>query len=138
MDKFTSIANKILAERVYENQYAADENEEDLESKVFGLVKAGKNEEATDILSRLRFSDPQKFKSFLNKINNMTNEIEDAENEFLDKSTEDAIGIAQRLTTGPEKERLFGPDPQKEVNKAYGVMMRKIAGKIKTAAEGIK
>jgi len=42
MDKFTSIANKILAEKVYENQYAADENEEDLESKVFELVKAGK------------------------------------------------------------------------------------------------
>ena len=138
MDKFTSIANKILAERVYENQYAADENEEDLESKVFGLVKAGKNEEATDILSRLRFSDPQKFKSFLNKINNSKAEIEDAENTFFDKSTEDAIGIAQRLSTGPEKEKLFGPDPQKEVNKAYGAMMSKIANKIKAAAEGIK
>ena len=90
MDKFTSIANKILAERVYENQYAADENEEDLESKVFALVKAGKNEEATDILSRLRFSDPQKFKSFLNKINNMTNEIEDAASEAAKDVTPEA------------------------------------------------
>jgi hypothetical protein len=138
MDKFTNMANKILSERVYENQYSADENEEDIESKVFDLVKAGKIDDATNILNKLRFSNPGKFKLFLNKINNSKAEIEDAENTFFDKSTEDAIGIAQRLSTGPEKEKLFGPDPQKEVNKAYGAMMSKIANKIKAAAEGIK
>jgi|TARA_R110002012_G_scaffold302156_1_gene502912 hypothetical protein len=138
MDKFTNMANKILSERVYENQYSADENEEDIESKVFDLVKAGKIDDATNILNKLRFSNPEKFKLFLNKINNSKAEIEDAENTFFDKSTEDAIGIAQRLSTGPEKEKLFGPDPQKEVNKAYGAMMSKIANKIKAAAEGIK
>jgi hypothetical protein len=42
------------------------------------------------------------------------------------------------MREGPEKEKLFGPDPQKEVNKAYGAMMSKIANKIKAAAEGIK
>ena len=112
MDKFTNMANKILSERVYENQYSADENEGDIESKVFDLVKAGKIDDATNILNKLRFSNPEKFKLFLNKINNSKAEIEDAENTFFDKSTEDAIGIAQRLSTGPEKEKLFGPDPQ--------------------------
>lgn len=138
MDKFTKMANDILSEKVYENQYVADENEEDIEMKVFDLVKNGKTEEATAILNKLRFSDPEKFKSFLKKINNSSDNIEDQESQFLSKDQEDAIGIAQRLTTGPEKEKFFGPDPQKEVNKAYGAMMRKIADKIKTAADGIK
>lgn len=138
MDKFTKMANDILSEKVYENQYVADENEEDIEMKVFDLVKNGKTEEATAILNKLRFSDPKKFELFLKKINNSSDSIEDQESQFLTKDQEDAIGIAQRLTTGPEKEKFFGPDPQKEVNKAYGAMMRKIADKIKTAADGIK
>jgi len=138
MDKFTKMANDILSEKVYENQYVADENEEDIEMKVFDLVKNGKTEEATAILNKLRFSDPKKFELFLKKINNSSDGIEDQESQFLTKDQEDAIGIAQRLTTGPEKEKFFGPDPQKEVNKAYGAMMRKIADKIKTAADGIK
>ena len=138
MDKFTKMANDILSEKVYENQYVADENEEDIEMKVFDLVKNGKTEEASAILNVLRFSDPKKFELFLKKINNSSDGIEDQESQFLTKDQEDAIGIAQRLTTGPEKEKFFGPDPQKEVNKAYGAMMRKIADKIKTAADGIK
>ena len=138
MDKFTKMANDILSEKVYENQYVADENEEDIEMKVFDLVKDGKTEEASAILNVLRFSDPKKFELFLKKINNSSDGIEDQESQFLTKDQEDAIGIAQRLTTGPEKEEFFGPDPQKEVNKAYGAMMRKIADKIKTAADGIK
>ena len=138
MDKFTKMANDILSEKVYENQYVADENEEDVEMKVFDLVKNGKTEEATAILNKLRFSDPEKFELFLNKINSSSDNVEDQEGEFLTKDQQDAIGIAQKLTTGPEKEKLFGPDPQKEVNKAYGAMMKKIADKIKAAADGIK
>ena len=118
MDKFTKMANDILSEKVNENQYVADENEEDIE-----IVKNGKTEEATAILNKLRFSDPKKFELFLKKINNSSDGIEDQESQFLTKDQEDAIGIAQRLTTGPEKEKFFGPDPQKEVNKAYGAMI---------------
>ena len=42
-----------------------------------------------------------------------------------------AVEIAQKLATDPKKRGLFGKDPQKEINKAYGDVMKKIATKIK-------
>jgi len=57
-------------------------------------------------------------------------EIEDQEN-FLTPEQEKAVEIAQKLATDPKKRGLFGADPQKEINKAYGDVMKKIATKIK-------
>ena len=57
-------------------------------------------------------------------------EIEDQEN-FLSPEQEKAVEYAQKLATDPKKRGLFGKDPQKEINKAYGDVMKKIATKIK-------
>jgi len=57
-------------------------------------------------------------------------EIEDQEN-FLTPEQEKAVEYAQKLATDPKKRGLFGADPQKEINKAYGDVMKKIATKIK-------
>lgn len=56
--------------------------------------------------------------------------IEDQE-AFLNKSQQDAIKMAQTLANDPTR-RSFQKDPQKEINKAYGDVMKKIANKIKT------
>ena len=58
-------------------------------------------------------------------------EIEDQEN-FLKPEQEKAIEFAQKLATDPKKSKMFGPDPQKEINKAYGQKMIEIANKIKS------
>ena len=57
--------------------------------------------------------------------------IEDAEG-FLAPDQQQAIDIAQKLATDPKKQKMFGPDPQKELNKAYGQKMIEIANKIKS------
>jgi hypothetical protein len=57
-------------------------------------------------------------------------EIEDQE-KFLSKDQEQALKFAQKLSTGADKQGIFGKDPQKEVNKAYGQIMNSIANKIK-------
>lgn len=56
------------------------------------------------------------------------NEVEDQEN-FLSKDQQQAIKLAQSLATDPSSS-FFGKDPQKEVNKAYGDVMKKVANKI--------
>jgi len=67
-----------------------------------------------------------------NKINSMRGtSIEDQEQPFLDKGQRDAIKVAQTLANDPTR-RSFQKDPQKEINKAYGDVMKKIANKIKT------
>jgi len=58
-------------------------------------------------------------------------EIEDQEG-FLAPDQQQAVDIAQKLATDPKKQKMFGPDPQKELNKAYGQKMIEIANKIKT------
>lgn len=58
-------------------------------------------------------------------------EIEDQEG-FLTPDQQQAIDIAQKLATDPKKQKMFGPDPQKELNKAYGQKMIEIANKIKS------
>ena len=55
--------------------------------------------------------------------------IEDQE-QFLTKDQEKAIRVAQSLANDPTR-RSFQRDPQKEINKAYGDVMKKIAKKIK-------
>jgi hypothetical protein len=56
--------------------------------------------------------------------------IEDQES-FLDPEQTKAIEFAQKLSTNA-KGGMFGPDPQKEINKAYGQKMIEIANKIKS------
>lgn len=58
-------------------------------------------------------------------------EIEDQES-FLKPEQKKAIEFAQKLATDPKKSKMFGPDPQKEINKAYGQKMIEIANKIKS------
>lgn len=57
--------------------------------------------------------------------------IEDQE-AFLDPEQAQAVQFAQKLATDPKKGKMFGPDPQKEINKAYGAKMIEIANKIKS------
>jgi len=57
--------------------------------------------------------------------------VEDQEQPFLSKDQKDAIRVAQTLANDPTR-RSFQKDPQKEINKAYGDVMKKIANKIKT------
>lgn len=57
--------------------------------------------------------------------------FEDQEQAFLNKSQQDAIKVAQTLANDPTR-RSFQKDPQKEINRAYGDIMKKIANKIKT------
>ena len=57
--------------------------------------------------------------------------IEDQEG-FLTPDQQQAVDIAQKLATDPKKQKMFGPDPQKELNKAYGQKMIEIANKIKS------
>lgn len=67
-----------------------------------------------------------------NKINSMRgSRIEDQEQPFLSKDQKDAIRVAQSLANDPSR-RSFQRDPQKEINKAYGDVMKKVANKIKT------
>tara|TARA_B110000858_G_scaffold97767_1_gene112478 strand:- start:1198 stop:2013 length:816 start_codon:yes stop_codon:yes gene_type:complete len=68
-----------------------------------------------------------------NKVQSMrgSHQIEDQEQPFLDKGQQDAIKVAQTLANDPTR-RLFQKDPQKEINKAYGDVMKKIANKIKS------
>ena len=67
-----------------------------------------------------------------NKVQSMRggHQIEDQE-AFLDKSQKDAIKMAQTLANDPTR-RSFQKDPQKEINKAYGDVMKKVANKIKS------
>ena len=67
-----------------------------------------------------------------NKVQSMRggHQIEDQE-AFLDKSQQDAIKMAQTLANDPTR-RSFQKDPQKEINKAYGDVMKKVANKIKS------
>lgn len=61
-------------------------------------------------------------------------EIEDQEQPaepFLTKDQEQAIRTAQTLANDPRR-RSFQKDPQKEIDKAYGDVMKKIANKLKT------
>ena len=58
-------------------------------------------------------------------------EIEDQES-FLKPEQEKAIEFAQKLATDPKKSKMFGKDPQKEINKVYGQKMIEIANKIKS------
>ena len=60
--------------------------------------------------------------------------IEDQEKPFLDKDQQKAITIAQTLATNAAKSGIIGlrKDPQKEINKAYGNVMKKLAQKIKS------
>lgn len=55
--------------------------------------------------------------------------IEDQEG-FIKPDQQKAIEFAQKLATDPKKSKMFGPDPQKEINKAYGNKMIEIAKKI--------
>lgn len=55
--------------------------------------------------------------------------VEDAET-FLKPDQAAAVEFAQKLATDPKKGKMFGPDPQKEINKAYGKKMIEIANKI--------
>ena len=59
--------------------------------------------------------------------------IEDQE-QFLTKDQQKAITVAQTLATNAAKSGVIGfrKDPQKEINKAYGDVMKKIANKIKS------
>lgn len=57
-------------------------------------------------------------------------EVEDQE--VLSKDQEKALTFASKLATKAEKEGLLGKNPQKEINKAYGAMMNKIASKLKS------
>jgi hypothetical protein len=68
-----------------------------------------------------------------NKVQSMrgSHQIEDQEQPFLDKGQQDAIKVAQTLANDPTR-RSFQKDPQKEINKAYGDVMKKIANKIKS------
>ena len=67
-----------------------------------------------------------------NKISSMRgSRVEDQEQPFLSKDQKDAIRVAQTLANDPTR-RSFQKDPQKEINKAYGDVMKKIANKIKT------
>jgi hypothetical protein len=67
-----------------------------------------------------------------NKINSMQGgRIEDQEQPFLNKSQQDAIRMAQTLANDPTR-RSFQKDPQKEINRAYGDVMKKVANKIKS------
>ena len=61
-------------------------------------------------------------------------EIEDQEQPaepFLTKDQEQAIRTAQTLANDPRR-RSFQKDPQKEIDRAYGDVMKKIANKLKT------
>lgn len=59
--------------------------------------------------------------------------IEDQE-QFLSKDQQKAITVAQTLATNAAKSGVIGlrKDPQKEINKAYGDVMKKLAQKIKS------
>jgi len=70
-----------------------------------------------------------------NKINSMRgSKIEDQEKPFLSKDQQKAITVAQTLATNAAKSGVIGlrKDPQKEINKAYGDVMKKLAQKIKS------
>ena len=56
-------------------------------------------------------------------------EVSDEET-FLKPGQAAAVEFAQKLATDPKKGKMFGPDPQKEINKAYGDKMKEIANKI--------
>jgi len=60
--------------------------------------------------------------------------IEDQEKPFLSKDQQKAITVAQTLATNAAKSGVIGfrKDPQKEINKAYGNVMKKLAQKIKS------
>ena len=60
--------------------------------------------------------------------------IEDQEKPFLSKDQQKAITVAQTLATNAAKSGVIGlrKDPQKEINKAYGDVMKKLAQKIKS------
>ena len=51
---------------------------------------------------------------------------------MLTKDQENAIEFASKLATKAEKEGLLGKNPQKQINKAYGAMMNKVAAKLKS------
>jgi len=82
----------------------------------------------------------KELENLYNKINSMrgsSGEVEDQEGKFLSKDAEKAINIAQSLATSAQKRGILGPmgatlarNPQKEVNKAYGDVMLKIADKL--------
>ena len=59
--------------------------------------------------------------------------VEDQEQQFLSKDQQKAITVAQTLATNAAKSGVIGfrKDPQKEINKAYGEVMKKLANKIK-------
>jgi len=74
----------------------------------------------------------KELENMYNKINSMQGgRIEDQEQPFLSKDQKDAIRVAQTLANDPTR-RSFQRDPQKEINKAYGDVMKKIAKKIKS------
>lgn len=59
-------------------------------------------------------------------------EVDYEDQEMLTKDQENAIAFASKLATKAEKEGLLGKNPQKEINKAYGSMMNKVAAKLKS------
>ncbi len=74
----------------------------------------------------------KELENMYNKINSLQGgRIEDQEQPFLSKDQKDAIRVAQTLANDPTR-RSFQRDPQKEINKAYGDVMKKIAKKIKS------
>ena len=71
----------------------------------------------------------KELENLYNKINSMRgSRIEDQE--IISKDQVKALNIAQKLSTGAER-RMFQLDPQKQLNKAYGDVMKGIAKKVK-------
>lgn len=48
-----------------------------------------------------------------------------------------AVNVARQLSTGAKK-RTFGRDPQKAMDKAYGDLLNKVAGRVTQAANSIR
>ena len=78
----------------------------------------------------------KELENMYNKINSMRgSRIEDQE--ILSKDQMKALDVAQKLSTGAQR-RMFELDPQKQLNKAYGDVMKSIAKKVKEVAKEIK
>lgn len=58
-------------------------------------------------------------------------------NALLNPNEVKAVNVARQLSTGAKK-RTFGRDPQKAMDKAYGDLLNKVAGRVTQAANSIR
>jgi hypothetical protein len=148
MDRFTQTANKILSESIL-NEYVSEDEMAGID--IYNPKTSAEREAIDEVLvDNPQLHPDDDFEEIESKVAaklTTTSDVPVAQVRSLDgffsddSSIEDqeglltpeqqqAVDIAQSLSTGADKQGMLGANPQKQLNKAYGQKMTEIANKI--------